>query len=129
MKPLLRDYLIILMAFLTVFICGLGAGKLIGQKHQAALPANAPAWETHALDLLVESLELSAAERNLADIEIQSAAGAISRTRDQTIVTYHEHLSALYQRLIDRLGDSHAARLQKEKAALDAKIRTLRQTT
>jgi hypothetical protein len=129
MKPTLRDHLTILCAFLTVFLCGFGVGHLVAEK-----PATAPAdisspWEEQSLAILVTSLGLAGDDKRAAEAEIQATAAAMRRERDRTLLSYHEHLSALYGRLIEQLGEPHASRLLEEKRTLDTHIENLRPKT
>lgn len=125
MKPSVRDYLTILLSFLCVFVSGYGVGRLLDDEPPASAARGDTAWEEQSLRILVDSLDLSPEDRAMAESEVSAAASEIRATREQTILTYHRHLSELYQRLIDRLGEPHAPRLEKEKRALDAKIKSL----
>jgi hypothetical protein len=129
MKPTLRDYLTILCAILTVFLCGFGVGHLVAAKPAPAAADIPPAWEEKSLAILVTSLGLAGDDKRAAEAEIHTTAAAIRRERERTLLSYHEHLSSLYGRLIEQLGEPHATRLREEKRALDARIETLRPKT
>lgn len=129
MKPSLRDHLSIVLALLTVFACGFGAGHLSGKKQVKAKPEVSAHWEQETLSLLKTSLDLDPRELAVVEAEIQQTAVTIRLKREETILNYHEQISRLYERLIDQLGDANASRLKEEKRALDGKIQSLRPKT
>jgi hypothetical protein len=129
MKPRFREHLVILLALLTVFLCGFGAGHVQGRKTAAPKPEVSVHWEEDTLSLLKRSLDLAPQEQVAVEREIQRAATRIRIKRDQTILSYHEQISELYARLIDELDGPNAAKLKKEKQSLDEKIRALRPQT
>jgi VIT1/CCC1 family predicted Fe2+/Mn2+ transporter len=130
MKTSFRDYLLIVLAFLSVFACGYGVGRLIERTPTAETvaepaserPESPERREERSLSGLVANLELDDDERAVAEAEIRRTAAEIRASRERTILAYHEHLSVLYRNLIERLGEPHASRLEKEKAALDEEI-------
>lgn len=138
MKTSFRDYLVIVLAFLSVFACGFGIGRLIertpisrttsetASESAAERPGSPRRWEEQSLSALVANLDLDDGERAAAEEEIRRTAAKIRTTRERTILTYHEHLSTLYRNLIGRLGEPHASRLEREKMALDEEIARLR---
>lgn len=126
MKPTLRDHLNILMALLTVFACGFGAGHLSGKKQQAkSKPEVSANWEADTLSLLKTSLDLDERELEVVKTELKRTATGIRIKREETILNYHERISELYERLIAQLDDANARRLKEEKRALDEKIQGL----
>ena len=127
MKPSLRDHLNILMALLTVFACGFGAGHLSGKKQQPAKakPEVGVNWEADTLSLLKSSLDLDSRELEVVKTELKRTATGIRIKREETILNYHEKISELYERLITQLDDSNARRLKEEKRTLDEKIQGL----
>ena len=129
MRPTLREHATILLALLTVFACGFGAGHLSGKKQAKPRPEMSRQWEEETLSLLKQSLDLDPRELEVVDSEIQRTAGDIRRKRDETILIYHERISELYERLIARLDPENAAKLKEEKQTLDEKIETLRPKT
>lgn len=134
MKTSFRDYLVIVLAFLSVFACGYGVGRLIERtptsettsESAAERPGSPQRWEEQSLSALVAKLDLDDEERLAAEEEIRRTAAEIRTSRERTILAYHEHLSALYRNLIERLGEPHISRLREEKAALDEEIARLR---
>jgi hypothetical protein len=129
MKPNFKDHATILLALLTVFVCGFGAGHVTGVKRSAPKPEVSARWEEETLSILKRSLDLDEEEMQIVDAEIENAAANIRLKREETILNYHEQISALYGRLIDQLGDSNAEKLKEEKKALDEKIEALRPKT
>jgi hypothetical protein len=129
MRPSLRDHLTILLALLTVFACGFGAGHLSGKKQTQAKPEVSAQWEAETLSLLEKSLDLDSREMEVVKSEIRRTGMDIRLKREETILNYHERVSELYERLIEQLGDANASRLKEEKRALDEKIRSLRPQT
>ncbi len=126
MKPSLRDHLNILMALLTVFACGFGAGHLSGRKQpDKEKPEVSVNWEADTLSLLKSSLDLDSRELEVVKTELKRTASGIRIKREETILNYHEKISELYERLITQLDDSNARRLKEEKRTLDEKIQGL----
>ncbi len=129
MRASIKDYAIILLAFVIVFGCGIGIGHMTGDEPKPEQPPTTAAWEEQSLTILLESLNLSPAETQVAEAEIQRTAGEIRRAREETILTYHQRLSELYARLIDGLEEPNAERLRREKDSLDRKIESLHPET
>ena len=129
MKPNLKDHVTILLALLTVFVCGFGAGHVTGAKRSALKPEVTAHWEEETLSILKRSLDLDPSELQTVQVEIERAATGIRLRREETILNYHEQISELYGRLINQLGESNAGKLKEEKKALDEKIKALRPET
>lgn len=129
MKPNLKDHATILLALLTVFVCGFGAGHVTGAKRSAPKPEVTAHWEEETLSILKRSLDLDQSELQTVQLEIERAAAGIHLKREETILNYHEQISELYGRLINQLGESNAGKLKEEKKALDEKIKALRPET
>jgi hypothetical protein len=119
----------ILLALVTVFICGFATGHIQGKKTSAPKPEVSVHWEEETLSLLKRSLELGPQEQVTVEREIQRAATRIRITRNETILSYHEQISELYGRLIEELDEPNATKLKKEKRSLDEKIQALRPQT
>jgi hypothetical protein len=128
-KPTLRDHLTILLSLLTVFACGFGAGHLSGKKQAKTKPEASAHWEADTLSLLKTTLKLDPREQRVVEAEIQRTAVEIRLKREETILNYHERVSMLYERLINQLDGSNAARLKEQKRSLDEKIQSLRPKT
>ena len=129
MKPNFRDHATILLALVTVFVCGFATGNIQGKKTSAPKPGVSAHWEEETLSLLKRSLDLGPQEQVAVEREIQRAATRIRIKRDETILNYHEQISDLYGRLIEELDEPNAAKLRKEKRSLDEKIQALRPQT
>ena len=129
MKPSFRDHAVILLALVTVFVCGFATGNIQGKKTPPPKPEVSAHWEQDTLSLLKRSLDLKPQEQVTVEREIQHAATRIRLKRDETILNYHEQISELYARLIEELDGPNAAKLKKEKESLDEKIQALRPQT
>jgi hypothetical protein len=129
MKPSFRDHAMILLALVTVFVCGFATGSIQGKKTSAPKPEVSAHWEEETLSLLKRSLDLGPQEQVAVEREIQRAATRIRIKRNETILNYHEQISDLYGRLIEELDEPNAAKLRKEKRSLDEKIQALRPQT
>jgi hypothetical protein len=129
MKPSFRDHAMILLALVTVFVCGFATGNIQGKKTSAPKPEVSAHWEEETLSLLKRSLDLGPQEQVAVEREIQRAATRIRIKRNETILNYHEQISDLYGRLIEELDEPNAAKLRKEKRSLDEKIQALRPQT
>jgi hypothetical protein len=129
MKPSLRDHATILLALLTVFVCGFGAGHVTGAKHSSPKPEAGARWEEETLSILKRSLDLDEEELQVVNAEIGNTAAGIRLKRGETILNYHEQVSALYGRLIGQLRGPNAEKLEEEKKSLDEKIEALRPKT
>jgi hypothetical protein len=119
----------ILLALVTVFVCGFATGNIQGKKASAPKPEVSAHWEEETLSLLKRSLDLGPQEQVTVEREIQRAATRIRIKRNETILNYHEQISDLYGRLIEELDEPNAAKLRKEKRSLDEKIQALRPQT
>lgn len=127
MKTSLRDHLTIMMAFATVFLCGLGIGKLLSDRQTPAVPI-APeqtTWEAESLVSLRDSLRLDPAELQKVQKELASTATRIEETRADAVFSYHRHIHELYTRLIEELGEPRAAHLRQEKYELEKAMQKL----
>lgn len=126
MKASLRDHLTILMAFAAVFLCGFGIGHLVAGRQAPAAPAAEPSWEASSLAALTQSLQLDPAERRQIEQDLALTAAQIEETRAAALLSYHQHLDALYGRLIEQLDEPRAARLRLEKIELETAIRKMK---
>lgn len=127
MKASLQDHLTILMAFAAVFLCGFGIGSLLtNRRAPAAADTPGPAsWEASSLAALKASLQLEPAESQQVEKELALTAAQIEETRAAALLSYHQHLDALYGRLIEQLDESRAARLRQERNELEKAIQKL----
>ncbi|QJE94256.1 hypothetical protein [Luteolibacter luteus] len=128
-KPSIKDHASILLALLTVFVCGFGAGHVTGSKRPLPKPEVGARWEEETFSILTRTLDLNEDELQVVNAEIDRAATGIRLKRDETILGYHEEVSALYGRLIKQLDGANAEKLKEEKKALDEKIKSLRPST
>jgi hypothetical protein len=128
MKASLRDHLSILMAFAAVFLCGFGIGHLVAGRQVPTAPAapDQTSWEASSLAALTKSLQLEPAELQQVEKDLALTAAQIEETRASALLSYHQHLDALYGRLIEQLDEPRAARLRREKIELESAIQKLK---
>ncbi len=125
MKPRLRDYLMILISFLTVLLCGYGIGHLVGQQRaHSALESAAPvpAWQRESLRAIEAKLELRPEQIPLVEAQLATTAKSIHRSQGNVMLEYLLHIHAMYDRLADVLEPSQTEILMKEKRSLEAEI-------
>jgi len=125
MKPRLRDYLMILISFLTVLLCGYGIGHLVGQQraHRALeSAAPVPAWQRDSLRAIEAKLDLRPEQIPLVEAQLAAAAQGIQRSQQNVMLEYLLHIHALYDRLAGVLDPSQAGILKEEKRSLEVEI-------
>ena len=127
MKTSMRDKATILMAFAAVFLCGYGIGQIMRDRQIQRAPSGpvsstTVAWERETLVLLKDTLELRPDQLGQVERELSKTAAEIDQSHHAVLLDYHRHLTKLYERLIDLLDESQAARLREEKSLLDEHI-------
>lgn len=127
MKPQIRDYLTVLMAFVAVFLCGYGVGHLVGERKTPGPPRHPPAesppvWQQRTFESIKGALDLSPKQEQIVAEELATTATQIRQSSDAAMLDYHRHIRDLYGRLIDRLDPAQADQLRREKILLEREI-------
>lgn len=125
---MIRNYLIILAAFVIILSSGYGTGRLIGYRSgfdAAQRTTSAPEWRNDALVNLKSRLELRPEQISSVEDALDTTALQIQRTHDATLLAYLRHLDELYQSLDIVLDEGQAASLRAERSSLSAEIESL----
>ena len=122
MKPRLRDYATILVALLTIFLCGYGVGFLTGEKKGRSEAPARPLigksdetgdWETRTMERLTRLLDLSDEQRSKVKSEVKSTSAKIQASRDKAVEDYYRFLLELHDQLLQHLGPRSRKRSKK----------------
>ena len=131
MKPKLRDYLIILFALLTIFVCGTGVGFLLGEKNaqkkmasSVVIPpaATNTAWEERTSKRLAELLNLTGDQRLKVGTEVTAISEKIRSTREDAVKNHYQALLELHDRLLPHLTPDQQAIIKKDRESLQRAI-------
>lgn len=129
MKMTWRDSATIILAFTAVFLCGYGIGHLVAERRlpsqHSGHEESPPAWQQETLLSLQDSLQLRPDQIGGVERELALTARAISESRDDTLLEYHQHILGLYERLIDLVDIEQARKLREEKKMLEKRIELL----
>ncbi|MEJ6580726.1 MAG: hypothetical protein QNL33_16885 [Akkermansiaceae bacterium] len=134
MKPSLRDYLIILLALLSIFLCGYGIGQLVGRKKGNDQPLSLPLsgasgtettnWELRTFNRLDSALDLSAEQKPQIESEVKTTSAKIQVSRDEAVEDYYLHLLELHDRILPLLSKDQEKRIKKDRKILQQAIET-----
>ncbi|MFT6863564.1 MAG: molecular chaperone GrpE (heat shock protein) [Akkermansiaceae bacterium] len=131
MKPRLRDYATILVALLTIFLCGYGVGFLTGEKKgRTEAPARPPIgisnetgdWETRTMERLTRLLDLSEEQTAKVENEVKSTSQKIQSSRDQAVDDYYRFLLDLHDQLLPHLDPAQQEKIKKDRKSLQQAI-------
>lgn len=131
MKPRLRDYATILVALLTIFLCGYGVGYLTGEKkgrtHAPARPLivndnETGDWETRTMERLTRLLDLSEQQTTQVEGEVKSTSQKIQSSRNQAVEDYYRFLLDLHDQLLPYLDSTQQEKIKKDRKSLQHAI-------
>ncbi|YCM45234.1 hypothetical protein V2O64_04255 [Verrucomicrobiaceae bacterium 227] len=119
MKKKTRDYLTIIMALLTVLLCGFGLGHLVGEKKGLQIQATpdpvthlSESWATQTLSQLESKLQLTPEQLKSAEAEIRPHAIALQKNLRQLRAARTRHLLELYEKIAPALDPAQRIELQ-----------------
>jgi|GEM_PF-350066 len=132
MKPTLSIYLSILLALITIFVCGCGVGYILGKKSEQEQTTSfvladtskedAATWKDRTLQRLTRFLKLSDDQQSLTGQEVKTTSDAIQASRDHTVEDYYRHLLNLHLRLMPHLDKDQQKLLEKDRKSLQLAI-------
>ena len=131
MKPRLRDYATILVALLTIFLCGYGVGFLTGEKKGRTETPARPLignshetgdWEARTMERLTRLLDLSDEQSTKVETEVKSTSKKIQTSRDQAVEDYYRFLLELHDQLLPHLEPAQQKKIKKDRKSLQHAI-------
>ncbi len=129
MKPRLKDYLIISMALLAIFLCGYGIGFLLGEKRGRQTPdtlvIESPSakegkglWVERTLARFDRELKLTPTQKKAVAAEIEKTYDEIRESRQEALLEYSKHILELHTQLIPHLDEAQKASVEKQRQKL-----------
>lgn len=131
MKPKFRDYATILVALLSIFLCGYGVGYLTGEKKGINAHPNRPLapdnhdsgdWEARTMERLTRLLDLSEEQTTKIEGEVKATSQKIQSSRNQAVEDYYRFLLDLHDQLLPYLEPAQQDKIRNDRKSLQHAI-------
>ena len=131
MKPKIRDYATILVALLTIFLCGYGVGFLTGEKKGRTKSTPPPIigktsiegdWQTRTMERLTRLLDLSDEQTQMVENEVKLTSQKIQTSRDLAVEDYYRSLLDLHDQILPHLEPEQQEKIKKDRKSLQHAI-------